>query len=251
LQYLIIARCYGFSSKTLGKIVNPNLIHLRLYENNRKYRHISDETISEIVAICPNLIHIYISYSNQITDISLIEIAKKCQRIEYINIGGYKISDKSLREIANSCPKLQYHHLPDCCYISDSGIIEIISSHPHLLSLSFEGGGLEGCEITNLSIKKIAELCPKLQYFNVSERDDITDESICILLQLCPNLQELILEQCNITDATINAIINLRHNLQKLNIIYCDQVSRNAISSIKSFNPEIKLRSTKLLVIRD
>jgi len=68
---------------------------------------------------------------------------------------------------------------------------------------------------------------------------------------VCPNLQELILEQCNITDATINAIINLRHNLQKLNIIYCDQVSRNAISSIKSFNLEIRLRSTKLLVIRD
>ncbi|CAG8746093.1 20200_t:CDS:2, partial [Racocetra persica] len=109
-------------------------------------------------------------------------------------------------------------------------IIEIASSHPNLLSLSFEGKGPEGGKITNLSIKKIAELCPKLQYFNISERENITDESICILLQLCPNLQELILEQCNITDTTINTIINLRHNLQKLNIIYCDQAVDNLLA---------------------
>ncbi|CAG8831166.1 16654_t:CDS:1, partial [Racocetra persica] len=76
--------------------------------------------------------------------ISLIEIARKCQRIEYINIGGYKISDKSLKEIANSCPKLQYLHLLNYNYISNSEIIEIASSHPNLLSLSFEGEGPEG-----------------------------------------------------------------------------------------------------------
>ncbi|CAJ0761077.1 2055_t:CDS:1, partial [Entrophospora sp. SA101] len=179
-----------------------------------------------------------------ISDISIIEIAKSCQKLKYIKIGGAHITDISLKEIAHLCSNLQHIHLIDCEKVTDYGISIIATSYPNMLSFSFtNGNGLydkfnnEG--ISDVSVKKIAQCCPDLQYLNASW-NCISDDSICIIVRSCPNLEQLYLEGCNITDITMTALANLC-NLQKLDIEECDRISINAIITLQNKNPALDI----------
>ncbi|CAJ0871615.1 2905_t:CDS:2 [Entrophospora sp. SA101] len=239
LRRLTISNCHGFSSETIGRIVYPSLIYL-------KFRHhrIKDKTIYNIASSCPNLTYLYLGYSEYISDISIIEIAKSCQKLKYIKIGGAHITDISLKEIAHLCSNLQHIHLIDCEKVTDYGISVIATSYPNMLSFSFtNGNGLydkfnnEG--ISDVSVKKIAQCCPDLQYLNASW-NCISDDSICIIVRSCPNLEQLYLEGCNITDITMTALANLC-NLQKLDIEECDRISINAIITLQNKNPALDI----------
>ncbi|CAJ0643991.1 13651_t:CDS:1 [Entrophospora sp. SA101] len=239
LRRLTISNCHGFSSETIGRIVYPSLIYL-------KFRHhrIKDKTIYNIASSCPNLTYLYLGYSEYISDISIIEIAKSCQKLKYIKIGGAHITDISLKEIAHLCSNLQHIHLIDCEKVTDYGISVIATSYPNMLSFSFtNGNGLydkfnnEG--ISDVSVKKIAQCCPDLQYLNASW-NCISDDSICIIVRSCPNLEQLYLEGCNITDVTMTALANLC-NLQKLDIEECDRISINAIITLQNKNPALDI----------
>ncbi|CAJ0651598.1 2440_t:CDS:2 [Entrophospora sp. SA101] len=210
LRHLTISNCHGFSSKTIGKIIYPNLLFLKFYNNAikaSKPHHIKDKTICGIASLCPNLTYLYLGYSNNISDISVIEIAKSCKKIEYINIGGSAIS------------------------------------HPNMLSFSFadeEGKfDMDNIAVSDTSVRIIADSCPKLQYLNVSWRH-ISDESICVIAQLCPELEQLYLEGCDITDKSMSALANLC-NLKKLVIADCDEISMNAIITLQNKNPTLNI----------
>ncbi|CAH1769377.1 10942_t:CDS:1, partial [Entrophospora sp. SA101] len=171
-------------------------------------------------------------------------IAKSCQKLKYIKIGGAHITDISLKEIAHLCSNLQHIHLIDCEKVTDYGISVIATSYPNMLSFSFtNGNGLydkfnnEG--ISDVSVKKIAQCCPDLQYLNASW-NCISDDSICIIVRSCPNLEQLYLEGCNITDITMTALANLC-NLQKLDIEECDRISINAIITLQNKNPALDI----------
>ncbi|CAJ0846813.1 7504_t:CDS:1, partial [Entrophospora sp. SA101] len=183
LRRLTISNCHGFSSKTIGKIVYPNLIYLKFH---RKRHRIKDKTIYNIASSCPNLTYLYLGYSEYISDISIIEIAKSCQKLKYINIGGAHITDISLKEIAHLCSNLQHLHLIDCEKVMDYGISVIATSYPNMLSFSFANGNSsydkfnnEG--ISDVSVKKIAQCCPDLKYLNASW-NWISDDPICIIV---------------------------------------------------------------------
>ncbi|CAJ0830016.1 7824_t:CDS:2 [Entrophospora sp. SA101] len=246
LRHLTISNCHGFSSKTIGKIIYPNLLFLKFYNNAikaSKPHHIKDKTICGIASLCPNLTYLYLGYSNNISDISVIEIAKSCKKIEYINIGGSGITDVSLKEIAHLCPNLRHLHLSNCEKITDDGICAIAISHPNMLSFSFadeEGKfDMDNIAVSDTSVRIIADSCPKLQYLNVSWRH-ISDESICVIAQLCPELEQLYLEGCDITDKSMSALANLC-NLQKLVIADCDEISMNAIITLQNKNPTLNI----------
>ncbi|CAJ0748588.1 3121_t:CDS:2 [Entrophospora sp. SA101] len=208
-----------------------------------KPHHIKDKTICGIASLCPNLTYLYLGYSNNISDISVIEIAKSCKKIEYINIGGSGITDVSLKEIAHLCPNLRHLHLSNCEKITDDGICAIAISHPNMLSFSFadeEGKfDMDNIAVSDTSVRIIADSCPKLQYLNVSWRH-ISDESICVIAQLCPELEQLYLEGCDITDKSMSALANLC-NLQKLVIADCDEISMNAIITLQNKNPTLNI----------
>ncbi|CAG8603508.1 15778_t:CDS:2 [Cetraspora pellucida] len=246
LHHLTISNCHVFSSETIGKIVFSNLIYLKFHNNainTRKRHHIKDKTICEITSLCPNLTYLYLGYSNNISDMSVIEIAKSYKKIEYINIGGLGITDVSLKEIAHLCPNLRHLHLSNCEKITDNGICAIATSHPNMVSFSFADEEdefvMDNIAVSDTSVRIIADLCPKLQYLNVSWRY-ISDESICVIAQSCPKLEQLYLEGCDITDKSISALANLC-NLQKLVIADCDEISMNAIITLQNKNHTLNI----------
>ncbi|CAG8776822.1 16964_t:CDS:2, partial [Dentiscutata heterogama] len=99
--------------------------------------------------------------------------------------------------------------LIDCQKITDEGIYIIASA-----CLNMQKYILEGCEeITDISVKKIAQSNPNLKYLNFS---------------------------CNITDVSMSALANLR-NLQKLDIEKCEKISINAIISLQNKIPTLNI----------
>lgn len=89
---------------------------------------------------------------------------------------------------------------------------------------------LRGCKkITDISIQKIAELCPKLEVLDISTGSrfgdfdkiyikDVTDKSLIQICKNCKNLKVLDLEGCKITSKTAQAIISNCFFLEKLNL---------------------------------
>ncbi|RHZ54587.1 hypothetical protein Glove_426g43 [Diversispora epigaea] len=105
---------------------------------------------------------------------------------------------------------------------------------------------LEDCEeITDTSVKKIAQSNPKLKYLNLNGCELVSDKSVCKIVQLCPNLEGLQIECCNISDVSMIALANLR-NLQKLNIEDCGKISTNAIIILQNKNPTLVIISWNL-----
>ncbi|CAJ0902112.1 3236_t:CDS:2 [Entrophospora sp. SA101] len=145
-----------------------------------KPHHIKDKTICGIASLCPNLTYLYLGYSNNISDISVIEIAKSCKKIEYINIGGSGITDVSLKEIAHLCPNLRHLHLSNCEKITDDGICAIAISHPNMLSFSFadEEGKFD---MDNIAVSDTSKLV-------IADCDEISMNAIITLQNKNPTL---------------------------------------------------------------
>src|SRR5438128_976114 len=121
--------------------------------------------------------------------LSIINIAQMCPNLEYLKIGSRKITDASLNQIACSCPKLQHLYLIMCKKITDNGICAIAKSHPNIFTLSF-ACDTNNRSISDISVKMIADSCPKLQSLDISWRH-ITDESICIISRSCLKIEKL------------------------------------------------------------
>jgi EIN3-binding F-box protein len=100
---------------------------------------------------------------------------------------------------------------------------------------------LEECEeITDISVKKIAQSNPNLKYLNL-RWCLVSDVSICAIARSCPKLEQLYLEGCDITDVSMSALTNL-YNLQKLDIEDCEKISTNAIITLQIFNTYIVIK---------
>ncbi|CAG8855979.1 40850_t:CDS:1, partial [Gigaspora margarita] len=80
-----------------------NLEHLAL--NFHKF--LSDETIRIIVQSCPNIRYLNLEFCHT-TDIVVEAIAQSCRNMEYLNIyGSESITDSSISKIAKKCSKIQ------------------------------------------------------------------------------------------------------------------------------------------------
>ena len=80
-----------------------NIFYNILISNHYKRRQqTSKTTVCEIASSCPNIIYLYLGCSKNVSDISLIEIVKFYQKLEYINKGSGYIPDVLSKEIACS-----------------------------------------------------------------------------------------------------------------------------------------------------
>ncbi|CAG8633000.1 7330_t:CDS:2 [Gigaspora rosea] len=272
LQYLKIRWCCGLSNKVISKIAQ--ICHLESLDVSRitriknikrfgKYKYMKDITLCKIAYLSPNLQylklgapiitdislravahscinlrHLKLNYNENITDVSIIEIAQNCPYLEYLGLWRSNITDASLKQIAKLCSKLHTLRLIYCPKITDKGIYVIASACSNMQKYK-----LEDCEeITDISVKKIAQSNPNLKYLNFVGCHLVSDESICNIVQSCPKLEQLYLEGYNITDVSMSALANL-YNLQKLDIEDCEKVSTNAIITLQNKNPTLNIIS--------
>ncbi|PKY12345.1 RNI-like protein [Rhizophagus irregularis] len=114
---------------------------------------------------------------------SLCEIAHgSCNKLKHLGISGYQnlITDSIIHNIAESYLILQSLDISDCNRLTDTAIYTITGLYPNLRSLK-----LKHCDGIILS-----------------------DKSICIIAQSCPNIQYLDFQFCNITNRAVKEISN-------------------------------------------
>ena len=86
---------------------------------------VTDERFKRFIGQFPRLTSINLSCCDEITDASIIEIAKGCSQLTSINLYNCrKITDASVIEIAKGCSQLTSINLNDC-NITDASVIEI------------------------------------------------------------------------------------------------------------------------------
>ena len=179
----------GFMEWTISR-------QIKVKEMNFSFRKVDDSLFVKMN--CPSLTKINLICCSQITDKSVIEIAKRCPLLTYINLScrDSKITDKSIIEISKRCPFLTNINIGFCPHITDLSIFSISKRCPLLTNLN-----ICGLKITDKSVLELAKKCPLLQYINLRNCKLITDISLIKISNYFPLLLDIDITECsNITD---------------------------------------------------
>ncbi|CAG8806102.1 18369_t:CDS:2, partial [Dentiscutata erythropus] len=219
----------------------PNLRHLKIMW----CRGLSDRVISKIAQICP-LEFLSVSCNSKgikrasklynMKDTTLCKIANSCPNLQYLKLKSYKLSDISLKKVAHLCTNLRYLKLKYNEHITDTSIVLIGQNCSYLEYL-----GLWGANITDASLKQIAESCPKLHTLRLIDCEKITDQGVYAIASAYPNMQKYVLDDCGeITDISVKKIAQSNPNLKYLNLNWCHLVSDDSICAIARSCPKLE-----------
>jgi len=137
--------------------------------------------------------------SDDITDISITELAKNCAKLTEIYLSGCKnIRDKSIEMITEYCPNIRVLELNNCSFISNVSLFYIASKLEFLEKLH-------------------------LQYTGA------TDIGLNAIFIRCKYLNEIFLEGCDISEKVLDDIHDLAHNLKTVNISKSPKISKNLL----------------------
>ena len=203
---------------------------IKVKEMNFSFRKIDDSLFVKIN--CPSLTKINLICCSQITDKSVIEIAKSCPLLKNINLSGRdsKITDRSIIEISKKCPFLTNINIGFCPQITDLSIFSISKKCRFISNIN-----VCGSNITDASLMEIAKKCPLLQYINLSGCKKITDLSVIEIAKRCQSLTNINLDLCcsNITDTSVIEIAKNCPSLTYINLRKCHITNTSVIELLK------------------
>ncbi|CAG8720419.1 19454_t:CDS:1, partial [Dentiscutata erythropus] len=86
-------------------------------------------------------------------------------------------------------------------------------------------------KVTNISIRQIAQYL-NLEHLALNSLGFINDETIYIVVRLCPNISYFNPEFCNVTDMVVEAIAQSCHNIEYLNLYGSVSITDKSISKL-------------------
>lgn len=95
-----------------------------------------------------------------------------------------QVSDGSVTPFSG-CKRIERLTLTNCGGLTDHGLMELLRGSSNLLALDICGD----TQITYQSIEMLAAHCPKLQGLNISECENITNESMVKLADSCRHIK--------------------------------------------------------------
>lgn len=100
---------------------------------------------------------------------------------------------------------------------------------------------LKGCRtVTDDSLSMLAQSCPNLAVLNLEDCVKLTDWTCKSIAKFCPNIINLNLTGLKITDTSLNALSSspqLTSRLQHLNVNFCDQLTANGLIALLNSSP--------------
>ncbi|KAI7863984.1 hypothetical protein BDF14DRAFT_1733090 [Spinellus fusiger] len=157
-----------------------------------------------------------------------------CERIERLTLAGCSsLTDQGLLALLNhgACSFLVSMDLSDVPLISDLTLTRIAEQCPKLqgLNLSMSREGQDQLSlITDSSIVKVAHHCRGLKRIKIHYRALVTDVSALALAEHCPGLTEIDLMNCGITNTALVAIFQQCRDLKEFRVNQCVQLSLSA-----------------------
>lgn len=254
------------------------------------YMH--DEELSNFIG-CRNLERLTLVFCKHITSNSISEVLKCCRYLQSIDITGIKeISDNIFEILADNCPRLQGFYVPQAKNVTflslnnfivnapilkrvkvtannnmNDELVELLadkcpmlvevditlSPNVHdssLLKLFTKLGQLREFRIThntNISDKFLMELSknvtslPALRLLDFSGCENITDKTIERIVSLAPKLRNVFLGKCSrITDTSLFNLAKLGKNLQTVHFGHCFNITDQGVRSLVQSCPRIQ-----------
>ena len=129
--------------------------------------------------------------ARQLSDIALVEVAKRCEALEWIDTSRsdlpWKITDVGVLGLAESCPLLKTLVAQGCDQLTDVAMAWLGRGCRALTHLD-----LRHCaKISNAGVRALAESCYALEYLDLSGQKGVTDTGVRALAANCPNLRHL------------------------------------------------------------
>lgn len=195
----------------------------------------------------------------EICDESVLAIATHCTNLHTINLAGWKISDAAIKALCANCPNLLHICLNRCTYLSDTSLVMIASTYPHLRRID-----ISECNFSYSAHTYFARQCQALQYARsdcpwkivdiinfwkqslttidlTQYRTLLDDDDICGLVKSCQLLKSLKLRFCrNITDIAVIAVAEHCPQLRLIDISRCEKLSDNSLIALGEHCHELR-----------
>ena len=218
--------------------------------NLHEIHNLSDKTLDLVSLYCTRLHSLYVSYTEQVTDVGVGYLTRLAPTLRVLEIPECEqITDESCRQVSK-LSQLTTLDLTGCYRITDEGIQQLAGLHnltllnlgmlksltdeacsaishlPHLLSLE-----LNSCsQLTAQSAQSIAHIAT-LRSLSVSEVVGWDDAAVAHLLQL-EELDALCLSGTSITVLSLRRLLVMRH-LKELNVYGCRNVTEDELQAVK------------------
>lgn len=137
IRYLDLSDCNqldDYNLKYFLKFCGQRLTHLYL----RRCTSLSDQSAKCITTYCPSLKELSLSYCPQLTDLVCYELSLELNHnLKYLSLAKCElITNAGLIQIARHCSKLRYLNVRGCESISDEGIKTCSHTHCERISIN-------------------------------------------------------------------------------------------------------------------
>jgi hypothetical protein len=125
--------CWVITDETLIAISNylPNITQLGISQCD-----VSDVGIIALVKKCHKITYLNLSMCTDITNESIIEVARNCPLLKELDIRCCNITDISIIELSKNCPKLETLEIGECTHVREYSIIELAKGCPNIKKLT-------------------------------------------------------------------------------------------------------------------
>merc|ERR1711865_204226 len=196
--------------KPLDSLNAPQLTKFSWNNGNGKILHPCQADYYEAVATlgnlfvrCPLLEDVWTCVTLCNDDI-IQALAANCWQMKKLHIAGSSskgtVSDVSVMEIAKTCGKLEEIHFEGVfpC-LTDVGVAGLAAGCPRLCSFSYNCHDSERCEVTSTAVCSLASLCPLLNSVMFFDCAKIDEHGIYELMAHCTKLRSLGVAGCAVS----------------------------------------------------
>ena len=198
-----------------------------------------DDILLKISKRCPNLQHLILSGGGQYSDDVLIEVTRKFPNLIKFETYNANITDKSIIELAKNCQKLEILSIDRCVKLTDRSL-QAIGRLKNLSSLSANGclgitdiSLILGCKklwslelkvCRNLSDVSLGKLSFKnLKFMLINYCDELTDMSLNQITKNCPKLTRIAVVGC--LKLSGSGLIQAVRNIPKLSHLEIGEIA--------------------------
>jgi len=167
---------------------------------------ITDESIITIAKSCSKLSSLSMDNCPGITNAALIALGTFSARLMHFTmIDSVSITDESVVAMARGCHHLETVTLSSCTAVTDTSLIALAKHCRHIKTFYMSSNK----HISDEGISAVARSWPRLQWINFSSSTKITDIGIITIAQHCPLLSKFCLNGANLETRVTAASVTM------------------------------------------
>ncbi|CAG8515503.1 977_t:CDS:1 [Cetraspora pellucida] len=183
---------HGISGITTHTLVNlahlPNLECISMFGNMYEDGLVIEDAFLTFAKSCPLLRQFALEECPDLTDNCVRHLVVSCVNLEELTLNGsYNLTDEATQYIGNYCNRLKILRIGKSPGITDSGISLMLDLGCGSLLEIIE---LKQNNITDNSLRKLADCCDKLKMINVNFCPNITGSGVAYLVKKCGKLMQ-------------------------------------------------------------